>query len=232
MFVHQPYCSVQSDNGIIEALSPYYRFKIFTKHELEDDFFDDVDCVCIPGGIGDADKFEMCFEHNKKAVNNFLNRGGKYLGICMGGYWAGSEYFNILKDCDTTQYITRPNTDTRRPHAKNLSVEWNGQLEKMFFYDGFAVVGSNNFETIGRYMNGDPMAIIQDKIGLIGCHPESDLNWHNKPYLQRHWHNYRHDVLLQDFVNKLVTENGEPTVFYEGGQGYTNSVLNSLINKS
>ena len=123
MFVHQPYCSVQSDNGIIEALSPYYRFKIFTKHELEDDFFDDVDCLCVPGGIGDADKFEMCFEHNRKAVNKFLNRGGKYLGICMGGYWAGSEYFNILKDCDTTQYITRPNTDTRRPHAKNLSIE-------------------------------------------------------------------------------------------------------------
>ena len=32
-----------------------------------------------------------------------------------------------------------------------------------------------------------------------------------------------------NFVNKLVTENGEPTVFYEGGQGYTNSVLKRVI---
>mgnify|MGYP003336369085 FL=1 len=203
MFVHQPYCSVQSDNGIIEALSPYYRFKIFTKHELEDDFFDDVDCLCVPGGIGDADKFEMCFEHNRKAVNKFLNRGGKYLGICMGGYWAGSEYFNILKDCDTTQYITRPNTDTRRPHAKNLSVEWNGKLEKMFFYDGFAVVGNNNFETIGRYMNGDPMAIIQGNIGMIGCHPEATKHWYDSySWMKNKYHN-QHRLLLE-FVNKLM----------------------------
>ena len=203
IFVHQPYCSVQSDNGIIEALSPHYRFKIFTKHELEDDFFDDVDCLCVPGGIGDADKFEMCFEHNRKAVNKFLNRGGKYLGICMGGYWAGSEYFNILKDCDTTQYITRPNTDTRRPHAKNLSVEWNGQLEKMFFYDGFAVVGSNNFETIGRYMNGDPMAIIQDNVGIIGCHPEATKHWYDSySWMKNKYHN-QHRLLLE-FVNKLM----------------------------
>ena len=73
LFVHQPYCSVQSDNGIIEALSPYYRFKIFTRHELEDDFFNDVDCLCVPGGIGDADKFDMCFENNKSAVKRFFN---------------------------------------------------------------------------------------------------------------------------------------------------------------
>ena len=64
LFVHQPYCSVQSDNGIMKALSSNYRFKIFTKHELEYNFFDDVDCIAIPGGIGDASKFDMCFDAN------------------------------------------------------------------------------------------------------------------------------------------------------------------------
>jgi GMP synthase-like glutamine amidotransferase len=204
LFVHQPYCSVQSDNGIIEALSPYYRFKIFTKHELEEDFFDDVDCICIPGGIGDAEKFNMCFENNQDAVKQFLRNGGKYLGICMGGYWAGSEYFDILKDCDTTQYITRPNTDTRRPHAKNLSVIWNGESKNMFFYDGFAVVGDKTkFETVASYMNGDPMAIIQNNIGIIGCHPEATKHWFvNYSWMKDKY--YNHHNLLLEFVNRLM----------------------------
>ena len=55
IFVHQPMCSVQSANGIIKALSPNYTFKIFSRQEVERDFFDDVDVVCFPGGIGDAD---------------------------------------------------------------------------------------------------------------------------------------------------------------------------------
>ena len=31
------------------------------------------------------------------------------------------------------------------------------------------------------------------------------------------------------FINNLITENGKPTVFYEGGKGYTNSVLKRVI---
>jgi len=31
------------------------------------------------------------------------------------------------------------------------------------------------------------------------------------------------------FINNLITENGEPTIFYEGGKGYTNSVLKRVI---
>jgi len=43
LFLNHPKCSVQSGNGIIKALHPHYKFKIFTKHEVEDDFFDDED---------------------------------------------------------------------------------------------------------------------------------------------------------------------------------------------
>ena len=86
LFVHQPYCSVQSDNGIMNALSGKYKFKLFTKHELEDDFFENVDAVAIPGGFGDANSFDMCFANNGDRIRNFVHAGGSYLGICMGGY--------------------------------------------------------------------------------------------------------------------------------------------------
>ena len=43
LFIHQPRCSVQCANGMIQAFSTHYKLKLFTWHELEDNFFDDVD---------------------------------------------------------------------------------------------------------------------------------------------------------------------------------------------
>ena len=206
LFVHQPKCSVQSGNGIIQALSPHYRFKIFTRHEVERDFFDDVDCVCIPGGIGDASSFNYLLKDNGARIRNFIASGGAYLGICMGAYWAGSNYFDILQDVDAEQYMQRPGTDTHRPHAKNIDIIWNNDPMKMFWYDGCSLVGDETkFKTIARYAgNNDPMAIIQDRIGLIGCHPESTKHWYSSySWLRGQYCNGHHQLLL-DFVNNLL----------------------------
>ena len=204
LFLHQPRCSVQSGNGIIQSLTPYYRFKIFTRHQLEDNFFDDVDCVAFPGGMGDADTYDWMLKENAPRIRTFINRGGRYLGICMGAYWADRNYFNILDNVRAVQYIQQPHTDTRRPHAKACAVTWNGQADRMYFYDGCALVGTG-FDTVARYANGDAMAIIQNRIGLIGCHPESQQFWYDKNYLKPHWHQGRHNQLLQDFVHDLFS---------------------------
>ena len=190
----------------MNALSPHYTFKIFTRHELEADFFDNVDVVCIPGGFGDASSFDFLMHNNGNRIKNFINRGGAYLGICMGAYWAGKYYLNLLDDVNAVQYITRPKTDTRRPHAKNLNVMWEGQQEQMYFYDGCALIGDNSkFRSIAQYANGDSMAIIQNRIGLIGCHPESELHWYESySWMQGKYHNRRHHRLLLNFVDKLL----------------------------
>ena len=114
---------------------------------------------------------------------------------------AGSSYFNLLEGCDVVQYITRPNTDTRRPHAKNLDVIWQNTKEKMFFYDGF-VVTDGNYEVVSRYMNGDAMAIIQNNIGIIGCHPEATEYWYDSYSWLKGKYQSKHHLLL-DFVNKM-----------------------------
>jgi glutamine amidotransferase-like uncharacterized protein len=208
LFIYDPKASVQCANGMIRALGEHYDFRLFSKNEMEEGFFDDFDIVAFPGGIGDSDSFDTLLKHNKKAVRDFISRGGRYLGICMGAYWAGSHYFNILDEVDAVQYITRPDTDTRRPHAKAMPVTWQGEQEKMFFYDGCALVGNNSkFETIATYSNNDPMAIIQNRIGLIGCHPESEKFWFDGySWMKPHWHEGTHHKLLLDFVNKLMEQ--------------------------
>jgi glutamine amidotransferase-like uncharacterized protein len=205
LFIHQPRCAVQCGNGIIKALTPKYRFKIFTRHELEDDFFDDVDAVCFPGGLGDSDSYDYLMRENGDRIKKFLQDGGKYLGICMGAYWADKYYFDILDDVRAVQYITQPNTDTRRPHAKHLPVNWMGQDTKMYFYDGCAFTGDESkFDTLARYANGDPMAIIQGNLGLMGCHPEAEKHWYDSySWMKKHWHGGQHELLL-NFVDKLM----------------------------
>jgi len=191
----------------MQALGNYYRFKIFSKNEVESNFFDDVDMVAFPGGMGDSNSFQTILQPNQQHIKQFVQTGGRYLGICMGAYWAGSNYFDILDGVDAVQYLARPGTDTRRPHAKNISIDWQGQPMSMFWYDGCALVGdTSKFQTIATYANGDPMAIQQNRIGLVGCHPESEQFWYEGySWMRPHWHERRHHQLLLEFVDELFT---------------------------
>ena len=204
LFVYDPKCSVQSCNAILHSLKGLYNIKLFSKNSVEDNFFDDVDMVLVPGGIGDSETFHTLFKNNAKRVTEFIAKGGKYLGICMGAYWAGSHYLNILDGIDTVQYIKRPNTDTRRPHAKNLKVYWHGVPTNMFFYDGCAIVGDySKFDLIAKYSIDDVMAAIQGRIGLIGCHPEAEQFWYDSySWMKGKWVNQQEKLL--EVVNALM----------------------------
>lgn len=203
LFIHQPKCSVQSANGIIKALGQHYNFKIFTKHILEDDFFDDVDLIAIPGGIGEADSYDYLMRIHQGTIRNFVASGGHYLGICMGAYWADTDYFGLLNNVRAQQYIRHPTSCTRRPHAKEMPITWRDEETSMYFYDGCTFYG-NSFETVATYPNGAPMAIIQDRIGLIGCHPEAEHHWYQDySWMRRRWQGVKHHYLV-DFVNTLM----------------------------
>lgn len=208
LFTRHPHCSLQCCNGVIGALSPYYQFKLFNEGQCEGDTLDDVDMVVFPGGVGDSESYHRFFKDRKKVkfITEYVRRGGRYLGICMGAYWAGSEYFNMLQNADAVQYITRPSTDTKRPHPKAIDITWLGSKEQMYFYDGCAITGDPaEFETIATYANGDPMAIIQNRIGLIGCHPESEAFWYQQhSWMHSKYHGGQHHQLLKDFVDRLM----------------------------
>ena len=132
-----------------------------------------------------------------------MQNGGKYLGVCMGAYWASKHYFNLLNGVDVKQYITRPKAEVRRSYQTTLKVTWNRKETEMYFFDGCAFVG-DGFKTVARYSNGDPMAIIQKNVGLIGCHPESRETWYKKKYMRNRWHGGEHHKLLQEFVDALL----------------------------
>jgi glutamine amidotransferase-like uncharacterized protein len=212
LFHHQPECSIECCNGMIRALSPQYEIKLFTINDDINEVLDGVAIVAFPGGIGDSERYFDFFRRTTaNEIAAFLSRGGKYLGICMGAYWAGPRYFDILDRIDCVQYIKRETSEIRRSYGTIAQVKWNRHksdqsTELMFFYDGCTFVGDGEYELVATYLNNNPMAIIQGNIGIIGCHPESEEFWYETPYqyINKYWHDGKHHSLLLDFVNKLM----------------------------
>jgi phosphoribosylformylglycinamidine (FGAM) synthase-like amidotransferase family enzyme len=144
LFLHHPICAVDCTNGTIKALQSHYNFKIFTKHELEDNFFDDVDIVSFPGGHGDSDSFDYLLKTNTSPIKRFVKNGGKYLGICMGAYWAGKHYFNLLKEM-----IELNKNKIIKDLLKYLySNEVNYDIYKFNGSQFYKINGINNFDNV------------------------------------------------------------------------------------
>jgi glutamine amidotransferase-like uncharacterized protein len=208
IFLNHPECSQDCVNGMTHALGNDYTITTFNQNEVDPITLSRFDLVAFPGGIGDASSYDKFFRRRaQNAIADYVVHGGRYLGICMGAYWAGSYYFDILDGVDCVQYIKRPLADIRRSYGSVADINWRGQQEKIYFYDGCALIGDQSkFKTIARYANGDPMAIIQNRIGLIGCHPESLEYWYQTPwqYINNYWHQGRHHKLLLEFVNELM----------------------------
>ena len=214
IFLRHPECSEDCVYAIVHALSHEYQIRIFEESELDDpDFFNNLDVIVFPGGIGDSDSYLNFFTRTRaNRIAHYIHGGGHYLGICMGAYWAGSRYFDLLINADVTQYIKRPHADVKRSYGTVADVTWRGTPEKMYFYDGCSILGEEEgFKIISRYTNNDPMAIIQGRIGLIGCHLEASKYWYEKPwqYIEKYWHGGRHHGLLLDFVNELTEKRNE-----------------------
>lgn len=210
LFLNHPECSQDCVNGMKLALGNDYDIKTFGTTDVNSNLLVDVDIVAFPGGIGDSDSYDKFFRRKaENCIADFVDNGGRYLGICMGAYWAGSYYFDILEDVDAVQYIKRPAADIKRSYGTTARVDWKGTSHDMYFYDGCALIGDETkFKTIARYSNGDPMAIMQNRIGIIGCHPESQKYWYEKPwqYIASKWHEEKHYTLLLDFVNELMLQ--------------------------
>ena len=110
------------------------------------------------------------------------------------------------------QYIKRPQAEIRASYGTTAPVQWRGQQERMYFYDGPTFV-NGQFETLASYANGDPMAIVQGAVGLLGCHLESQSHWYTKKYMQPQWHANGHHVLLAQFVADYLLQSRQIPLF-------------------
>ena len=206
VFIHDPQCETECALGMIEGFVRDFNIRTFGIDELNIEFLRTVDAVAFPGGMGDADDFYDIFtEDHIDAIHTFIGvYNGKYLGICMGAYWAGPDYFDIAVDLTIEQYIEQPGADIQYGGPTVADVTWNGNPETMYFYDGCSITGDNMEWIVARYANGDPMAVIQGNIGLIGCHPEAQEWWYTLDEMPKSYYNVKHKKLMAEFLKDLV----------------------------
>ena len=200
IFIHDPQCDTDCALGMVSGFIHEFNICTFGIKDFTLEFLSKLDVIAFPGGIGDADDFYDIFENYHIAtLKSFISGGGKYLGICMGAYWAGPNYFNLVTNLEVEQYIAQPDSEITTEYSTTADVVWNHQPQTMYFYDGCAILG-DKMQVIATYANGNAMAAIQGSVGMIGAHPEAQADW----YLDAEYYSPVHAELMCGFVNDLI----------------------------
>jgi glutamine amidotransferase-like uncharacterized protein len=206
IFIHDPQCETECALGMIQGLVKEFDVRTFGLNDLTLGFLSNYDAVCFPGGMGDSDDFDEIFDDmHKWAVQVYVAEGGKYFGICMGAYWAGPHYFDLVTDLEVAQYITRDGCEIATDGPTVADVWFDSKAETMYFYDGCAIIGTD-MHTVATYQNGDAMAVIQDNVGLFGCHPEALAWWYDEGGMDESWYTPAHARTMREFVHKLLAQ--------------------------
>jgi glutamine amidotransferase-like uncharacterized protein len=218
VYVENPMCSIDCADGVVECLKfEGYNIKLvgpgsIPKLNVTRDLLNSSDIFVVPGGSGDADKFHKSkLKALGSIVKNYLHDGGRYLGICMGAYFAGDEYFNILsKETKADRYIEMKNATVKHDKHDIVSVVWKGKPADLYFHDGTVFTGDKYIgEIVATYKNGEAAALIQTaglgKIGVIGPHPEAQKWWfYVKSKIRNRWLDCSNENLFRDFVKMLL----------------------------
>jgi glutamine amidotransferase-like uncharacterized protein len=216
-------CSLDCADGVADVLERSGKYKVtlagpslFKGYRLRDEVLADYNMLVLPGGLGDADQYdESLLKRDASSIRRYVASGGRYLGICMGGYFASYHYLDLLnKDTKAVQYVKRAGADVTHENHSVLNVYWEGKYHSVYFHDGAAFVPRKkgveiSGEIVARYSNEDAAALIQEngrgKVGVIGPHPEAHRWWF---YSQRRIeHRWKDSVQHQDllgFIEKLL----------------------------
>jgi glutamine amidotransferase-like uncharacterized protein len=122
----------------------------------------------------------------KAKIQSFVRSGGRYLGFCMGGYFAGkTPGFEILPG-DSNQYIASSHASVTTADDTIINVLWRDKPRVLFFQDGplFTLdVGAKDVTVLATYAsNGQIAALVapfgKGKVGVVGPHPEAPSAWY------------------------------------------------------
>ncbi len=138
-----------------------------------------------PGGNASVWPAYLHVRRSASDIRNFVNSGGRYLGICMGGYLAGTRPgFNLLP-ADTDQYITSPGATVKNTKDTIVPVNWRGKSRYMYFQDGSYFIlnsAATGATVLATYTNGKIAAMVapygKGKVGVSGPHPEAPEEWY------------------------------------------------------
>lgn len=119
------------------------------------------------------------------SIKEYLRKGGRYLGICGGGFMAstgwdeGSGYVKGLGIIPAAASVFQGSFD-----AKILPVRWKGETRAMFFKAGpdFHLTKTREaVQIVATYSDGSIAALMstygKGRVAVCGPHPEARESW-------------------------------------------------------
>jgi glutamine amidotransferase-like uncharacterized protein len=130
-------------------------------------------------------------------IRQFVSRGGRYIGFCLGAYLAGhTPGFGLLpKEADTDAESEQEGAQVTTDADTIIQVDWKfttghraGQTvtdQWLYFQEGTCICGfveSDTSVVLGRYSKSGNVAASLNQygkgwVGLIGPHPEATQEW-------------------------------------------------------
>ncbi len=146
------------------------------------------DLYAQPGGDGGPTQAFKNPTQDINTIKEWVKGGGRYLGICLGGYYAGSWVFNMLPG-DADNYASSSGSDINTTANTIAKVLWRDELRYIFFQDGayFKLSpGATTATVLARYQANNAIAAMvtaygKGKVGVSGPHPEGDGWARNDP---------------------------------------------------
>lgn len=152
--------------------------------DITDKTLSKYDIYVQPGGGQDiSGAFNSIGDERAEAIRNYVDRGGRYIGLCMGAYLAGGSFIALIDD-DPDSEVRRPGFPVKNIKDASVIVDWLGKQENIFYQDGPYLLPKNSdpkYKKIASYENGD-LAIARYSYGrglviLTGPHPEANNAW-------------------------------------------------------
>lgn len=131
----------------------------------------------------------------RRAIISYVRSGGRYIGICMGGYLAGSDPgLELLSPGDSGWYIRTEGASVITARDAVIPILWGSHERDMYFQDGPFVrpSGVPGERILARYTNGLVAALVRPvgagRVGVVGPHPEAPPGWYRWSGLQSQDH--------------------------------------------
>jgi len=146
-----------------------------------------------------------------QALQEYVRKGGRYLGICGGAYMAGTG------DKENGRHVSLLNLIPAEPHEFDegnyaeqiIPVRWQCATYPMYFQGGpaFALTPrSRGARVMAKYADGQIAALIcfygRGRVAVIGPHPEAPPDWVEGMGQAELWVSTRH--LLVALVRELL----------------------------
>jgi glutamine amidotransferase-like uncharacterized protein len=139
-----------------------------------------------PGGGDDLDAAWKAVEPFAAELVRWVRGGGRYLGLCMGGFLAGRDPGYGLLPGDSAEYVGSPGATVSDNDDALVTVHWGSRTRRVYFQGGpdFHFDGSAASSVLARYTNGSvAMAAASCGRGTVvvsGPHPEAPVSWYRE----------------------------------------------------